>query len=324
MNVKRKKSGFTPLEIKVSNQGSNRRSKRFLTGFTIVELLTVLAIIAMLVGLLVPALNLVRNIAKETKQKAQLTTIGLALTTFKNDSDYGDYPPSDWHPTPLRREYCGAQKLAEALLGWDLLGFHPKSAWRADGLDASDGPWTYDPLKTRDVDPPDGIPDTLNERVGRYLELATTNAFRLGISGPGSRDGLFDNPAPLRPDTFVICDVFGVKPIKIGQKTVKAGTPILYYRANISRKTIEIGLPQDRIYNCLDNQALISLKKLPDQMKDHRLGDSTGMFQFFYGEYIRNPKMTARPWWPYRHDSYILISAGLDGEYGTKDDICNF
>ena len=81
MDVKRKKSGFTPLEMKVSNRGS----KRFLTGFTIVELLTVLAIIAMLVGLLVPALNLVRNIAKETKQKAQLTTIGLALTAFKND-----------------------------------------------------------------------------------------------------------------------------------------------------------------------------------------------------------------------------------------------
>ena len=81
MDVKRKKSGFTPLEMKVSNRGS----KRFLTGFTIVELLTTLAIIAMLVGLLIPALSLVRNIAKETKQKAQLTTIGLALTTFRND-----------------------------------------------------------------------------------------------------------------------------------------------------------------------------------------------------------------------------------------------
>lgn len=163
MNVKRKKSGFTPLEIKVSNQGSNRRSKRFLTGpfrktpsngagFTIVELLTVLAIIAMLVGLLVPALNLVRNIAKETKQKAQLTTIGLALTAFRNDD--GDYPRSDWPVPPASPgDYCGAQKLAEALLGWDLLGFHPKSAWRADGLDAGGGPMTYDPLKTRDVEP---------------------------------------------------------------------------------------------------------------------------------------------------------------------------
>ncbi len=307
--------------------------KRKKSGFTIVELLTVLAIITMLVGLLVPALNLVRNIAKETKQKAQLTTIGLALTTFKNDSDYGDYPPSEWHPI-RSPDYCGAQKLAEALLGWDLLGFHPKSAWRADGLDGltPPGPMTYDPLKTRDVAPPDGIPDTLNERKGAYLELATTNAFRLGDNpATPEPDGLFDVTTPLHPNTFVICDVFGVKKITIVQpgpagKTdvFKAGTPILYYRANTSSKTIEPpALPPARIYNCLDNQALIDLKKLPDQTKDHRLGDSAGVFQFFYQEYIRDPKITARAW-PYRPDSYILISAGLDGEYGTKDDIRNF
>jgi len=27
---------------------------------------------------------------------------------------------------------------------------------------------------------------------------------------------------------------------------------------------------------------------------------------------------------PFRADTYILISAGKDGLYGTKDDICNF
>jgi len=289
-----------------------------------VELLTTLAIIAMLVGLLVPALNLVRNIAKETKQKAQLTTIGMALTTFKNDD--GDYPPSVWPdmtpPPPPRTDYCGAQKLAEALLGRDLLGFHPKSTWSA-----TDPAWYPDPATT----PPAVFEANLDERKGRYLELATANAFRLGISGPGNRDGLFDNPAPLAPHTFVICDVFGVKKITIVQpgpagKTdvFKAGTPILYYRANTSSKTIEPpAKPFERIYNFLDNQALIGLKRLPDQIKDHRLGDTAGVFPFFYAEYIRDPKITARPW-PYRHDSYILISAGLDGEYGTKDDIRNF
>ena len=44
------------------------------TGFTLVELLTVLAIITMLVGLLVPSMATVRRFARETKQKAQLTT----------------------------------------------------------------------------------------------------------------------------------------------------------------------------------------------------------------------------------------------------------
>ncbi len=112
------------------------RRKR--TGFTIVELLAALGIIALMVGLLIPALSMVRRTAKETKQKAQFTTIELTLTAFKND--YGDYPGSDW---ALVGDYCGTQKLTEALLGWDLLGFHPKSDFRSNGRN-DDGEFIYD------------------------------------------------------------------------------------------------------------------------------------------------------------------------------------
>jgi len=308
--------------------------KRKKSGFTIVELLTTLAIITMLVGLLVPALSLVRNIAKETKQKAQLTTIGLALTAFRNDD--GDYPPSDWPVPPAGPgDYCGAQKLAEALLGWDLMGFHPDSHWQADGRNLTpywaggvqhplSQYWFYDPANPLDMD----------KRRGPYLELATTNAFRLGISAPGSRDGLFDDPTPLARHTFVICDVFGVKKINIippvpGGKTESftAGTPILYYRANPSGKTIRA------IYNVRDNGPLTTQLTSIADGKPHPLGDPGGMYQFFYGDlimdpdqvigYIQNPKVTPTDW-PYRPDSYLLISAGLDGLYGTKDDIRNF
>jgi len=288
------------------------------SGFTIVELLTTLAIITMLVGLLVPALNLVRNIAKETKQKAQLTTIGLALSAFRIDD--GDYPPSDWFPRPPENDYCGAQKLAEALLGWDLMGFHPDSHWQADGRSRDDTYFFYDPANPLDMD----------KRRGPYLELVTTNAFRLGVNwNRPDPEGLFPDtiPTPLNPDTFVICDVFGVRRIKIGQKIVTAGTPILYYRANTSGKTIRA------IYNVRDNVPLISILKGIADGKDHPLGDPGGMYQFFYGDlimdpdqaigYIQNPKVTPTDW-PYRPDSYLLISAGLDGLYGTKDDIRNF
>ena len=61
--------------------------------FTIVELLTVMAVIAMLIGLLVPALNLVRRHAKDTQQRAQFNAINAGLEIFKND--YSDYPESD-------------------------------------------------------------------------------------------------------------------------------------------------------------------------------------------------------------------------------------
>lgn len=280
------------------------RRKR--TGFTLVELLTALGIIALLAGLLIPAMSMVRRTAKETKQKVQFTTIELALTAFKND--YGDYPGSDWPLPPAPgSDYCGSQKLTEALVGWDLLGFHPKSDFRSNGRN-DDGVFIYDANN----------PVFFDQRRGPYLELATFDAFRLGnisIRNPG----LFFDTRPLAPNTFVLCDVFGAKKIMLSDgKTVKAGAPILYYRANTSGKTIR------EIYNAQHNDVLIQIKQQADN-KEHPLtipGGPGGPFQYFY-DYIRDPKISARPW-PYRPDSYILISAGVDGIYGTSDDIRNF
>ena len=277
------------------------RRKR--TGFTLVELLAALGIIALLAGLLIPAMSMVRRTAKETKQKAQFATIELALTTFKND--YGDYPRSDWPlPQAPGSDYCGAQKLAEALVGWDLLGFHPKSDFRSNG-------YNDDRVLIYDVN----NPIFFDQRRGPYLELATFDAFRLGnisIRYPG----LFFDTRPLAPNTFVLCDVFGARKITLSNgKTVKAGAPILYYRANTSGKTIR------EIYNVQDNDAIVQVKQQADN-KEHPLTRPGGQFQYFY-EYIRDPKYSARPW-PYRRDSYILISAGVDGLYGTGDDIRNF
>ena len=302
-------------------------------GFTIVELLTVLAIMSILIGILLPTLSFIRNTSKNAAQRAQLATIEMALLAFRDDNGY--YPPSlstlDGQEVRDTADYCGAQKLAEALLGWDLMGFHPESAWRADGFDrlGPPGDTTYDPPKTRDIDPADGIPDTLDERTGSYLDRATTSVSRLGfVEGIG--EGLYRDPSPLAANTFVICDVFGAKKVKIGPgKTVMAGTAILYYRANLSYRTIEgPRRPERRLYNVFDNKTLIDnggggLRSVASgETLLHPLGSRANTNQFFY-DYIADPGITVRPW-PYRPDSYILISAGVDGLYGTKDDICNF
>jgi len=222
-------------------------------------------------------------------------------------------------------DYCGAQKLAEALLGWDLLGFHPKSAWKSSGLDKNDGVESYDPDRVRgDV--------TLHERRGPYLELGSANAYRVGISAAGRKDGLYDNPAPLWWNTYVICDAFGVKRITLtlpNNQTERflAGTPILYYKANTLYKTISNPSLSKRIYDVRDNVPFTTILPIVDKViegKKHKLGFATGTYQNFY-EYIADPKASTPGMpWPYRPDSYILISAGADGEYGTADDITNF
>lgn len=297
------------------------------SGLTIIEILVVVGIIAILVGLLLPAVHKVQKMAKDTKQRAQFTAIELGLAAFKQD--YGDYPPSFWYdPSASNRTaqtYCGAQKLAEALLGWDLLGFHPDSAWRSDGRDENGTVGTVYEAS-----------DTLKHRKDRYIEMEMANPFLLG----GGQDALFPGDvAPLAPRTYVLCDVYGrsERRIQLGNDRVKmvtAGSPILYYRANPSNLR---HLPPDlqhtsaAIYDARDNAPIISLGYLGDSMKalgarrPHRLlpDEFRPGFDYFYYDYIRDDRVETREW-PYRPDSYLLISAGMDGFYGTEDDIRNF
>ena len=92
------------------------------TGFTLVEMLAAVAVIAILISLIVPALTMVKKSADMAKQRAQFHSIEIALEAFR--ADFGDYPESentykpDEDPPLLAQSYCGAQKLAEALIGY--------------------------------------------------------------------------------------------------------------------------------------------------------------------------------------------------------------
>ncbi|MHC5139954.1 MAG: type II secretion system protein, partial [Planctomycetota bacterium] len=92
-------------------------------GFTIIELLTVMGVIAVLIGLMVPALALVKDYSKRIQQKAQFHGIDMGLEMYK--TEFGSYPRSDDNSiTPHPDDptaYCGTNKLAEALVGLDLI-----------------------------------------------------------------------------------------------------------------------------------------------------------------------------------------------------------
>lgn len=291
---------------------SNRRA-----AFTIVELLTVMSIIVILIGLLVPALNQVKRFAFEVKQKAQLSGIDKALELF--NSEFDGYPDSS-ALGPDGVEYCGAMKLCEAVMGQDLLGFHPDSTFRADGTDGIRELYPNSSSVTQAQ-----YEANLSTRKGPYLPLDGANAYAVG--------DLYGSTAPFLPKHFVLCDVYR----RVTHKTIgkKVGMPILYYRANTASTRHNVTQPDDpqNIYNYRDNQTLLLLGQPWDMGSPgnqgtpaggtHRLAVEDGKPGLRFYMNTRNERVltVSRP---YRSDSYILISAGWDGEYGTPDDVCNY
>ncbi|MBN1787943.1 MAG: type II secretion system protein [Sedimentisphaerales bacterium] len=294
-------------------------------GFTLMEIVTVIVIMSILIGFLLPAISQVKKIALETKQKAQLYSIEVGLESYKEDDSEigGKYPPSHGYDDPLAPlgpnppydyDYCGAQTLAEAMFGRDLLGIPATSAYRADGMNANASLNLYP-----------AFPDNANikSRRGPFLDRTNIDVFRADEVFPGLT---WEANMP-KEKRYLICDVFATVIRKVGTEDQKIGTPILYFKANTSSANEILqnyATQTDHInnrYNRTDNYYLMRLGRVADGEKHPVTPSSDDSGEAFYN-YIRDPLTIVRV--PVRLDSYLLISAGYDGLYGTKDDICNF
>lgn len=342
--------------------------------FTLIELLTVIAIISLLIGILVPSLSHARAAAKDAKSKAAMKSIGDGLELFRNENDTelhgNNYPLSTAGDDPTEtlphwdadgnEDLFGAQWLVRYLMGKDLNGYIPRRNVPAGvlKLDAAPGEEQIgqDGKSWYEQDPPLNRDPLYVAMDARLIKQPSQLAGWPPVNNISADTPRYRNP--------VFVDAWEM--------------PILYYAANTkggytdkananitAYKGVKLdGTPIDYrgIYTYRDNALFTGLctSQMCDgaypQWKfagaDHKL--------FYLDDWTSTPPPTPAKWAelmadagnrnsfsytimnkeafestgggaaskgsviPLRKDSFLLLSPGKDGVFGTADDIWNF
>lgn len=116
----------------------SRRAER--AGFTLVELLVVISIIAILLGLLFPALGIARRAARSTSSQAMMRDVTVAIESFRVQENRVPGYFSQKKLGAVENQVAGLTAMENALLELAVEPV-PRSEWDVDNAPADDNTW---------------------------------------------------------------------------------------------------------------------------------------------------------------------------------------